>query len=254
MGKGTGADDLVLDPSIRCWVFIPIILVTFLIGLIRHYVSIILSSSKPVDLLQVQDSQAIIRTRMLRENGKYLPSTSYQMRRHFFNDADKGYFKTQKREAKGPNPMMDPSMLSDMLKGNLTNMLPTILIGGWINWTFSGFLTTKVPFPLTLRFKPMLQRGIELESLDASWVSSASWYFLNVFGLRSIYSLILGEDNAADQTTMMQDQISGAALAMPQDPKSVFKAEWEGLEVAQHRWVLKDVERRDFKNVGLGQG
>lgn len=27
----------------------------------------------------------------------------------------------------------------------------------------------KVPFPLTLRFKPMLQQGIELLSLDASW-------------------------------------------------------------------------------------
>jgi hypothetical protein len=38
----------------------------------------------------------------------------------------------------------------------------------WL-WTFSFFSTAKVPFPLTLRFKPMLQQGIELLTLDASW-------------------------------------------------------------------------------------
>ncbi|XP_030163242.1 ER membrane protein complex subunit 3 isoform X2 [Prionailurus viverrinus] len=137
---------------------------------------------------------------------------------------------------------LDPTMLTDMMKGNVTNVLPMILIGGWINMTFSGFVTTKVPFPLTLRFKPMLQQGIELLTLDASWVSSASWYFLNVFGLRSIYSLILGQDNAADQSRMMQEQMTGAAMAMPADTNKAFKTEWEALELTDHQWALDDVE------------
>merc|ERR1711955_46035 len=166
---------------------------------------------------------------------------SFLRRKYFFNDEKEGYFKVNKREAQMKNPMTDPNMMTDMVKGNMTNVLPMIVIGGWINYAFSGFLTTKVPFPLTLRFKPMLQRGVELVSLDASWVSSASWYFLNVFGLRSIYALVLGENNAADNTKAMADQMSGAAMAMPPDPKAAFKAEWEALEVVQHQWSLRNV-------------
>merc|ERR1719481_142272 len=202
----------------------------------------LISTQKKVDLAQVQDSQAMIRARMLRENGKYLPKQSFLMRRHFFNNEESGYLKTVKRAA-APQPMTDPNMMVEMVKGQLTNVLPMIAIGGWINWHFSGFVTTKVPFPLTLRFKGMLQRGIELQSLDASWVSSASWYFLNVFGLRSIYSLVLGENNAADQARAMQESMSMRAGGMPQDAKQAFKAEWEALEITEHVWALKNSDQ-----------
>ncbi|RXG52948.1 ER membrane protein complex subunit 3 [Armadillidium vulgare] len=153
----------------------------------------------------------------------------------------------QLKEPRIHSLMTDPNMMIEMLKGNVTNVLPMIAIGGWINWTFSGFVTTKVPFPLTLRFKPMLQRGIELLSLDASWVSSVSWYFLNVFGLRSIYTLVLGENNAADQARIMEEQMSGAAMSMTQDTKAAFKNEWEALEICDHKWALKDIETELIK-------
>lgn len=79
-------------------------------------------------------------------------------------------------------------------------------------------------------------------TLDAAWVSSASWYFLNVFGLRSIYTLVLGENNAADTSKLLQDQVSGAAMSMPPDPKAAFKSEWEALEICEHNWALAGVE------------
>jgi len=121
------SDDLVLDPDIRVWVFLPIVIITFFVGIVRHYVSILISSTKKIELQQVMDSQAMIRSRLLRENGRYLPKQSYLMRRHFFNNEESGYFKvSQKRPTTAPNPMTDPSMMTDMLKGNVTNVLPMI--------------------------------------------------------------------------------------------------------------------------------
>ncbi|KAG8447349.1 hypothetical protein GDO86_014710 [Hymenochirus boettgeri] len=73
-------------------------------------------------------------------------------------------------------------------------------------------------------------------------VSSASWYFLNVFGLRSMYTLLLGQDNAADQSRIMQDQMSGAALSVPPDTNKAFKAEWEAMEITEHHWALENIE------------
>ncbi|XP_069798936.1 ER membrane protein complex subunit 3-like [Dendropsophus ebraccatus] len=234
--------ELLLDSSIRLWVVLPIVFITFFSGLLRHHVTRLLQGEKKTELEPLSDSQVLIRSRILRENGKYIPKQSFLMRKFYFNDAETGFFKKTKRKVVQRNPMTDPTMMTEMMKGNLTNVLPMILIGGWINWAFSGFLTTKVPFPLTLRFKPMLQRGIELASLDASWVSSASWYFLNVFGLRSMYTLILGQDNAADQSRIMQDQMTGAAMAVPQDTNKAFKAEWEAMEITEHHWALENVE------------
>jgi ER membrane protein complex subunit 3 len=40
----------------------------------------------------------------------------------------------------------------------------------------------------------------------------------------------------------MQDQMSGAAMTMPQDPKAAFKSEWEALEITEYQNALQNVE------------
>lgn len=57
------------------------------------------------------------------------------------------------------------------------------------------YMIVKLPFPLTPRFKTMLQSGVNTRDMDVTWVSSLSWYFLNLFGLGSVFALILGDNN-----------------------------------------------------------
>ncbi|KAL4683851.1 hypothetical protein H8959_021545 [Pygathrix nigripes] len=40
----------------------------------------------------------------------------------------------------------------------------------------------------------------------------------------------------------MQEQMTGAAMAMPADTNKAFKTEWEALELTDHQWALDDVE------------
>lgn len=47
--------ELLLDSNIRIWVFLPIVLITFLVGILRHYVTILLGSEKKVELQQIAD-------------------------------------------------------------------------------------------------------------------------------------------------------------------------------------------------------
>lgn len=54
----------------------------------------------------------------------------------------------------------------------------------------------RLPFPLTIRFKGMLQSGVATKDLDVRWVSAVSWYVLNLIGLKSVFALMLGNNNS----------------------------------------------------------
>jgi len=247
--------DIILDPKIRNWVLLPITLVMFFVSLLRHYVTLLMRSPTKPDLELLRNGAVLQRAGILRSSGNYLHESVYQHRRKYFNEKDMGVFSQTIIEAHPElkidpmkNPMMsDPNMMMGMMKGQMTMIVPNMVMMMWISHFFSGFVMVKLPFSLTPKFKGMLQRGVDMASLDVSYVSSLSWYFLNMMGLRGLLTLVLGGESEADEAKMMQRQMNPAAGMGGQNPQQpdfekMYAAERENLELHQHEWKLKNVE------------
>lgn len=132
-------------------------------------------------------------------------------------------FKVEKKEvdpmaALSNNPMSNPEMMTGMLKNNLFMAIATPLQYGMISHFFSGFLIGKMPFPLTQKFRDLLQSGVAVVSLDVRWISSISLYFLTIFGFNSLYKIFLNEsddDLMMNQLAGMNPMMMGAGMQQP---------------------------------------
>jgi len=123
--------ELLLDPSIRTWVFVPIVWITFLVGILRHYICLLLVNKKKGDLQSVKDgfvansnkieresfSHLLVKARLLRENGRFLPSSSFGMRKHYLADEEHGQLmKRVEKQTSQPNPVSFPKIISFFFK------------------------------------------------------------------------------------------------------------------------------------------
>ncbi|EXJ77851.1 hypothetical protein A1O3_09010 [Capronia epimyces CBS 606.96] len=246
------------DPALFYWILLPITIVMILTGVLRHYATVLLASPSkpPATLLESRERQALIRGINLRNNAAAaISSSAFNTRKEYLIDGyKKGTFLRGGAESRGqaaPNPMSDPAAMEGMMgmmKGNMAMMIPQTLIMSWINAFFAGFVILKLPFPLTIRFKSMLQSGVMTRDLDVRWVSSLSWYFLCLFGLQSVFIFILGNENSASQVAQQMAQANPGATANPfgpgQEPDKMFQAEAENLEVLEHWSVLDGAEDR----------
>ncbi|KAM0750202.1 transmembrane protein [Meredithblackwellia eburnea MCA 4105] len=259
--------DLIVDPAIRDWVLGPLTIILLLSGLVRHYVTMLLNTPpKAEPMLVVREQRALARGLVLRTHASYLPPSSFlALKTHLSSAYTSGAYLKAAPPAEGekapppPNPLTDPGAMdgmTGMLKKQAVSFLPQTVLMYYIGYFYNGFVLTRLPFPLTLRFKSMLQRGIETADMDVTWVSSVSWYFLCLFGLNSVYQLLLGEENAADSgpnAAAMNPMagMMGAGQAMPgapaQDFVKLFKTENENLEIVEYSWVCDGVEERLLK-------
>ncbi|MCJ1246183.1 ER membrane complex subunit 3 [Trapelia coarctata] len=244
------------DPALFYWILFPISIVMILTGILRHYATTLLTSTpKKLTLPTLREQRSLLRGINTRTNAAQLSPAAFTSRRDFLIQGYKAgaFLKDPENRGKpAANPMTDPAAMEGMMgmmKGNMMMMVPQTVIMGWINAFFAGFVIMKLPFPLTIRFKSMLQSGVATRDLDVRWVSSLSWYFLNLFGLQSVFIFILGNDNAANQMAQQMSQMNpsaaGAGLFQPgADPDKMFLSEAENLEVLEHWCILDGVENR----------
>lgn len=250
------------DPQLFYWILIPITIVMILTGILRHYATILMTSTpKKQELPAIREQRALLHGVNLRNNANVVSTASFQARKDYtITQFENGaYLKDPDRKGGAPpNPLTDPAAMDGMMgmmKGNMTMMIPQTLIMGWINAFFSGFVIIRLPFPLTIKFKSMLQSGVGTRDMDPQWMSSISWYVLCIFGLQSVFNYLLGSDNAASQMQQQMGQMgpgAGANMFGPgQDPDKSFQAEAENIAVVKHEYILKGVEDRLLESVGL---
>jgi hypothetical protein len=232
-----------LDPGIRDWVLVPIIVVLFCFALLRHYATILLRSSPKVDTKQVSETTPLLHCKLL-ENAYFIPLESFRVRYEAIAHPHTGALHKTVENTQMAN-MMDPSRMGDMMKQNVTGILPNIAMMGLVSYFFSGVIIAKFPFHLSERFRDMLQRGIELNTLDVSYVTGLSMYFLMFFGQRGIVALLLGESSEADDTQLMQQQMGQAQAAQGLDLPKLYKQGLEDAHIAKAQYTNRLDEAED---------
>ena len=100
----------------------------------------------------------------------------------------------------------------------------------------------------------MFQRGLEvLPDLEPSYVSSVSWYFLVMYGLRSFYKLVIGDpplevreqEMLLTQQGMQNPPNPGAKTNDVQAMVKQLQGEAENLELlTKHKSEMDGVEKR----------
>ncbi|KAJ1671461.1 hypothetical protein IWW47_006098, partial [Coemansia sp. RSA 2052] len=250
-----------LDPAIRDWVLFPITVIMVLVGVFRHQLTILMTGEPPKpDIKDIRQGKALMRGQLLAQNNSYISAPAFVERKKYLCEAyEEGTYLKNKaaKEQSAANLMADPKnmeVMMDGMKKQMMGIVPQTLIMGWIQFFFSGFILIKLPFPLGVRFKQMLQSGIMTPNMDVRWVSSLSWYFINLFGLRGVFSLILGGENSADGTRDMTAMSTMGAMGQqpgqPQDYNKQFLSMKDSLSIVYHEWDLDNIEQRVFVKYG----
>lgn len=206
-----GVPELVLDPSLKYWALLPISLAMVLFGLIRQQLNGILSPSVKLPVLddKYKHAQILRKVSLFKANNWNLTDESFTSRKGYLIEILSNGSLLPKEETKvaDEQPQIDTAAtdtMMNLMKNQFGTMAAQYVMMGWVNYFYAGFILMKLPFPLTHKFKQMLQSGVSTADLDVRWVSSISWYFIAILGMNSVYNILIGDGQVTNQLVQQQ--------------------------------------------------
>lgn len=206
--------NILLDSDIRDWVVLPLFVIMVSAGLLRfHMGNLLKSAPKNASKVQQRTMASLRHTSALKSGAVHFLTTSrFEARKAAYPELLKDqaewietYIEEKENAAADAEDddteMPSPFAAMEGMKGNMAFMVQNMVMMQAIQHFFSGFILLKVPFSLTMGFKQMFQKGLEMVQLDTSYVSSVSWYFLVMFGLRGFFRLVIGTPSLETQET-----------------------------------------------------
>lgn len=245
---------ILLDEKIRVYVLWPIFLVVVMLSMLRSNLMVMFKSDPKVDLKEVKTNNMLNRCRMLKASHQFIHERFFRQRKAYFVKKDQGVLVKSPPKPKDPMEMLggggDPMQAMGMMKNQMVFMVLQGLLAYWVSHLFHGFVVAKTPFPLGFQFKGMLQRGVDVQSLDPGYVSSLCWYMFvmicshNVCGLMQALVSKGDVDMSDDPMMAMMGSMGGGGM-MPgggPDMSKIYKQEQESLEMISHEYLLSDIE------------
>ncbi|CAD7940419.1 unnamed protein product [Amoebophrya sp. A120] len=256
--------DIILDPLIRDNALIAIFLVFLFSNLIRQNLLVLTKDEPKVDMKVLKQNNVLGRCRLLKSGGgKFLTEDAFRNRRAFYTKKDTGLLVKAAPAKKDPLQAMeqqDPAQMVGMLKSQMIFLISQGAIGYWVNFLFTGFLVGKTPFPLTFRFKSMLQRGVDVENLEPGYISGLCWYFIIMMSIGGIQMFLMSlfEEEGKVQDSGGIDDPMQMMMGMPQqqmmnpmmggpDTEKLYKQEKEALDIYYFETVLDGIETELWK-------
>jgi hypothetical protein len=255
---------LELDERIRVYVFLPMLFIVCGVTRLRQkmFAGMKMDPMGGMGKKKNDNDQkyhtALARARVLRAKCHILLDKAFRSHHAVFCKKDAGLlFKApaEKTDVEKMQSFNTEDMGMNMLKGQVGFI---VLQGGlayWASALFNGFVVGKTPFPLTFQFRPMMLRGIEVPSLDVTYISAFTWYLVILIGsngllalLQSIFSGPVEEESALagmmggmppqQQAQSMQDIMGGGGP----DIGKLNSDMRDELEICQHTPINKNIE------------